>query len=204
MASDRQLSANFWLHEFPCWEVAIEGDVTRLRETVQRVLQPFRSHVGVPVIPTSWKWWRSGCTLRDGAHGQAGTVDFDAPALSDSQLDAAFTWGVVNLLPAGYLGRWIIESNVPGVQGRHIHAAPRDDMVAYGGPGDIGAYREGPPGTYTPAAAAGDFGGHSGAYGDPIPLEGITAAVGYNWARWVWLGVVAGLLLRPPGRRGMV
>jgi len=205
MATDRQLSANFWLHEFPCWSRASEDDVARLKETVQRVLQPFRSHVGVPVVPTSWKWWTAGCTPRTGAHAGGGTVDFDAPDLDDGQLREAHDWGTRYLLPAGYLGRWIyeplwIDDAGNKVQGRHIHAAPRDDMLAANLPGDVGAYIEGPPGTYTPSAGSPTWGGHSGGYGDPIPIEGITATVGPRWGAWLLLGAVAGTLLQDRAR----
>lgn len=217
MATDRQLSANFWLHEFPCYQKATEAQVGRLKETVQRVLQPFRNYIGRPVVPTSWMWWSSGCVPRVKSHNPGGglgggTTDFDAPDLSDTDFRSAFSWGVTNLLPAGYLGRWILEPRMVDpdtgekVQGRHIHAAPRDDMLAANLPGDIGAFLETSPGSYIPAAGAGDhgatWGGHTGAYGDPIPLEGIVATVGFNWSRWLALGVVAGILLEErKGRR---
>lgn len=213
---DRQLSANFWLHEFPCWEHSTEGDVSRLRETVQRVLQPFRTFVqgwappggSVAVIPTSWMRWRSGCTLRDGSHRHGGTVDFDAPALTDAQMRAGFSWGVRTLLPAGYLGRWIYEPRMEDaagakIQGRHIHASPIPDMVAAYGLDDIGAYIETAPGQYEPSAEweGGGWGAGSGAYGDPIEIPGFHVAVPWPWGRWATIGVLGALAVEGIRRR---
>lgn len=130
MATDRQLSANFWLREFPGWENATEEDVARLRPTVSRVLQPLRSHMGVPVRPTSWKWWSSGVP-RKGSHAHGGTVDF---VVADGLTPEAFEWGAQHLIPSGYIGRWIYEperrdSRGRVTQGEHIHMAPVEAML---------------------------------------------------------------------------
>ncbi len=127
MASDRQLSADFWLHEFPGWEDATEGDVGRLQETVARVLQPLRTAMGVPVRPTSWMWWSSGVE-REGSHAHGGTADF---VLDEGLTPDAFEYGAQHLIPAGYIGRWIYEPARTGAdaQGEHIHMAPREAMV---------------------------------------------------------------------------
>lgn len=110
MATDRQLSRDFWLHEFPCWQEATEADVARLSETVSLILQPVRRQFGA-VVPTSWKWWRGGCTPRTGAHGDAGTVDFVTP---DADLREVFNWMAVNIVATGSVGELIFERD-------HIH-----------------------------------------------------------------------------------
>lgn len=208
---DRRLSANFTLYEVPCArERAAEADVSRLKETVQRVVQPFRSHVAAvygeeraATFITSWRWWRDGCEARDGAHGEGGTVDLDTPALDDEEFRAAFGWGTRTLLPSGYLGRWILEPTMHDaeghrIQGRHIHAAPVGDMWAAFRIDDIGAFLETSPGQYTPAAGAAEGGatwnGHTGAYGDPIPVPGFRVAVPFNYSRWLALGLLGGIL----------
>lgn len=127
MARDRQLSADFWLREFPGWEEATEDDVARLQPTVARVLQPIRSAFGVPVRPTSWMRWSSG-ELRTGSHAHGGTVDF---VVGDGRTPEVFEWGAQQLIPAGYIGRWIYEPQRggPDAQGEHIHMAPLGAMV---------------------------------------------------------------------------
>lgn len=129
MAADRQLSANFRLSEFPGWRDASEHDVELLEETVARVLQPIRSRFGVAVRPTSWMRWSTG-ELRTGAHAHGGTIDFVADR---GMTPEVFEWGAQELIPSGYIGRWIYEperSSAEGkAQGEHIHMAPRAAMV---------------------------------------------------------------------------
>ena len=128
MAADRQLSANLWLHEFPGWRDATEADVRKLEPTVSRVLQPVRTAFGVPLRPTSWKWWSSG-DPRTGSHADGGTVDF---VLEQGRTADAFEWGAQHLIPSGYIGRWIYEPARAGgdsPQGEHIHMAPQAAMV---------------------------------------------------------------------------
>lgn len=129
MAADRQLSANFRLSEFPGWREASEHDVELLEETVARVLQPLRSAFGVRVRPTSWMRW-SDNTPRTGAHAHGGTVDF---VVDQGRTAEAFEWGAQELIPSGYIGRWIYEptrTEAEGqAQGEHIHMAPRAAMV---------------------------------------------------------------------------
>lgn len=147
MAEDRQLSRNFWLHEFPCWEEATEEEVARLQETVARVLQPIRDRWG-RIVPTSWIWWRDSCTRRSGAHDYGGTVDFVA---LDADLREVWEWGRQYLLPAGYIGRWIYEPQrrAPETpQEEHIHMAPVQDMVALRGDREIQALEETSEGRY--------------------------------------------------------
>lgn len=148
MATDRQLSANFWLHEFPGWERATEADVDRLRPTVSRVLQPLRTYMGVPIYPSSWKWWSSGAE-RTGAHSDGGTVDF---VVADGRTPEAFEWGAQHLIPSGYIGRWIYEPERSATegepQGEHIHMAPLSAMQAVFGKGDIQVLEEQGEGQY--------------------------------------------------------
>ncbi len=148
MALDRQLSRNFWLHEFPGFENASEEDVEAAAETVARVLQPIRSALGAPVRVTSWMWWSTG-EGRTGAHSQPGTVDF---VVDDGRTFEGFEWANVALVPAGYIGRLIYEpkrSAAEGVpQGEHIHMAPRDAMVAAFGDPKIQVLRETSEGRY--------------------------------------------------------
>ena len=129
MATDRKLARDFWLHEFPGWERASEADVAALHETVARVLQPIRSHIGVPVRPSSWMWWSSG-EPRSGAHSHPGTVDF---YVDDGRTFEAFEWADRWLTPMGYIGRLIYEPARSAAEGRpqgeHIHMAPRSAMV---------------------------------------------------------------------------
>lgn len=111
MATDRKLARDFWLHEFPCWEVATEADVARLQETVDLILQPVRREFDSKLVPSSWKWWRGGCTPRSGAHGDAGTVDFVMP---EEDLREVFDWMAVHLVSNGTIGELIYERD-------HIH-----------------------------------------------------------------------------------
>lgn len=184
MATDRQLSRNFWLHEAPCWQHATEADVAKLQETAARVLQPVRNQFG-PVYITSWKWWTDGCEPRTGSHAQGGTVDF---VVSGGRTEDAWQWGNTALMPSGYIGRWIYEPDGPS-QNEHIHMAPRADMIAAFSDGAIKALRELPNGdmyTYQEWTA--------GTFVNPYQLEGITAyaTAGFPW--WLGLGLL-GLLL---------
>lgn len=153
MAADRQLSRDFWLHEFPGFERASESDVSAVAETVARVLQPVRYAMGVPVRVSSWMWWSDG-TPREGAHSQPGTVDF---VVDDGRTREGFEWATSNLVPAGYIGRLIYEparSAAEGTpQGEHVHLAPRAAMVeAFGNlprHSDIQVLQEGAEGEYT-------------------------------------------------------
>ncbi len=149
MALDRQLSRNFWLHEFPGFEKATEQDVAAAAETVARVLQPIRTEYNVPVRVTSWMWWSDG-RARTGAHSQPGTVDF---VVDDGQTFRAFDWANTYLVPAGYIGRLIYEpkrTEAEGQpQGEHVHMAPRSAMLAAFDDGLIQVLEEGPEGKYT-------------------------------------------------------
>lgn len=193
------LGPHFRLGEFPCWERATAADVAALQETVTRVLEPVRARWG-PVVPTSWKWWRDGCRVREGAHGEGGTVDFVVPGARQRDV---FDWGVRHLLPAGYVGRWIYEP-ATAAQGAHIHVAPVADMVAAFGPGkgDVGAFVETGPGEYS--YADGTWGGHTGASWDPIPIPGLDVTVpgpggspygDQTWAVLLMAAIAAGILL---------
>ncbi|MGE0347372.1 MAG: hypothetical protein AB7N73_15030 [Gemmatimonadales bacterium] len=148
MATDRQLSRNFRLSEFPGWERATEEDVARLEETVARVLQPIRTTFGVPVTPTSWMHWSSG-EPRTGSHAHGGTVDFVVGA---GLTPDVFEWGSQHLIPSGYIGRWIYEparSAAEGTpQGEHIHMAPRDAMLEAFGDSKIQVLEEREEGNY--------------------------------------------------------
>lgn len=160
MAADRQLSRDFWLHEFTGWQAASEDQVAQLEETVARVLQPVRSHLGVPVRPTSWLRWSDG-TPRTGAHAY-GALDFVA---DDDRTREAFDWLHVHVVPTGYVGRLIYEpvrsASEGEPQGEHVHVAPRDAMLAYNGDGTIEVLEETTEGRYVfarIAAAAGALG----------------------------------------------
>lgn len=148
MAADRQLSANFYLREFPGWRDATEEDVDRLEETVARVLQPIRSTFGVPVRVTSWMRWGSG-TERTGSHAHGGTVDF---VVDQGRTPDVFEWGAQQLIPSGYIGRWIYEptrtASEGQPQGEHIHVAPRAAMVEQFADGRIQVLEEREEGGY--------------------------------------------------------
>ena len=180
----------------PCWQKATPADVARLQETVTKVLQPVRDAFGVTRV-TSWKWWSSGCRERTGAHSGGGTVDFITP---NAPLWDVFQWGLENL-DRGYVGRWIYEPYVEGVQGEHIHIAPRDDMWDVFAKADSSAWVEGPPDTYSPVPG---WGGHSGSYQDPIEIEGVTVTVSPPFPDWLKLflaGIGFGILMRFSSRR---
>ena len=70
---DRQLSRDFRLSEWPCWELASAVEVAQLQQLTRDVLQPARDRWGA-IRPTSWRWWRDGCRPRTGDHA-AGAVD---------------------------------------------------------------------------------------------------------------------------------
>lgn len=200
MNADRQLSRDFWLHEFTGWRRASSGQVARLQEFVDRVLQPVRDRFG-PTVPTSWVEWSDG-RPRTGSHREGGTADFVVPG---ADLRAVFEWGRSQLLPSGYLGRWIYEperrdSEGRKTQGEHIHGAARADMLAAFGVGDVGAFEETAEGVYA-YAGGGDWGGHTGAYGDPIPIPGFDVAVPSNPVRWVLAGIAMVALVTAAGER---
>jgi len=178
---DQQLSSSFWLHEFPCWELATSEDVERLKETCARVLQPVRNRFG-KVVPTSWKWWSSGCTPRTGSHSAGGTVDFITP---DADLWEVFEWGATYLLPSGYIGRWIYEPQTPQ-QGEHIHMAPRRDQLEVFGRGDIQALQELPNGNQYAYAF---YDTTEGTFLDPYTLDPLVVRATAGWSSW-W-GVLA-------------
>jgi len=140
---DLQLSRDFWLHEAPCYQLATPEDVGHLQETTARVLQPARNVFGV-IDLTSWKWWSAGCVPRTGTHSWGGTVDIQP---RDADTREVFEWGATNLLPSGYIGRWIYEPEIldaqgKRIQGEHIHVAPRADMVSHNGDSTIKALVE--------------------------------------------------------------
>lgn len=145
---DRRLSRDFWLHEWPQWQRFTPQEVAQLEEITARVLQPLRTAFGVAVVPSSAFYWSDG-EPRTGSHAH-GAVDF---YLERGLTRDAWEWGKTNLMPAGYLGRWIYEPSRsgPGVenpQGEHIHAAPRSAMVAAFGDGRIQALEELEEGNY--------------------------------------------------------
>lgn len=182
-SSTTRLGQSFTLREFPCWEKATAADLAALTATVNNVLQPVRNRWGA-VVPSSWKWWRSGCTPRTGAHAGGGTVDFVTPG---ADLRSVFNWGVANLMPLGYVGRWIYEPRTAS-QGEHIHMAPRADMVSQFGDAQAMAYVETGPGEYQSVGPQG-----------PIDIPGITVTVAAfpPWMSWVLLGLLgAGLVKR--------
>lgn len=155
MALDRKLSRDFWLHEASGWRDATEAEVAELQTTVVRVLQPIRSHFGVPVRITSWQTWSDG-TPREGSHSHPGTVDF---VVDGGLTREAWEWGRLYLVPSGYIGRWIYEpartaaeSRAQGGagrrQGEHVHMAPRDAMLEVFGKGDIQVLEEHEEGVY--------------------------------------------------------
>lgn len=180
---DFQLSRNFRLSEAPCWTRATPANAAKLQETAARVLQPVRNVFGETII-TSWMWWRQGCEPRTGSHAEGGTVDFVVPG----KTLAAWEWGNTNLMPSGYIGRWIYEPET-ATQGEHIHCAPRADMVAYNGDATIKSLKELSDGrTYVYREWTG------GTYANPYELEGITAyaTAGLPW--WIWAGLYIGVL----------
>lgn len=166
-----QLARNFWLSEAPCWWMASEADVAKLQETVARVLQPIRNRFGETVI-TSWKWWRHGCEPRTGSHAQGGTVDF---ITTQTPLKEVWDWGNTQLMPAGYIGRWIYEPETAN-QGEHIHMAPRADMVAAFGDPRIQSLQELPDGsTYVFR----DY--EAGTFVNPYRMEPLVVTAGRGW-----------------------
>lgn len=187
---DRQLTSRFWLHEFPCWERATIQDVARLQVTAARVLQPIRNRWG-KVIPTSWMWWADECDPRTGAHSFGGSVDFVTPR---ADMWKVFQWGATYLLPSGYIGRWIYEpERVDGegnvIQGEHIHMAPREDMIALNGRGDIQALRETDDGQEVVFAY---YDGTRGTMMDPYTMEPLVITAKRSGFSLWWAAALAG------------
>lgn len=199
MSTDRRLSANFQLSEVPCWTEASEFEVDQLEEMAARVLQPVRTHFGVPVYVSSWRWWSDGCVPREGSHS-AGAVDFWLP---DGLTRTAWEWGAEYLIPAGYLGRWIYEparTAAEGTpQGEHIHAAPRSAMLEVFGDGRIQVLEEKAEGQYVLYYDSSDPSQPWGAPGRPYELPGLVVEAGapglFGFA--LALGLIATLARNP-------
>lgn len=183
MATDRQLGPNFWLHEFPCWELATDAEVALLQEAVRDRLQPARTRWG-RIQPTSWTRWRTGCVPRTGAHADAGTVDF-VPL--DAPIPEVHAWMAANT-PYGEL---IDEFD-------HIHATRPGVGDPHGPEALVGTratgFREVDPNVGFPDG--------SGTWGRPFELPGITVTAA-RFPAWLGWGVLAGVLLAlvsEPGR----
>lgn len=194
MIADRQLAADFWLNEAPCWWLATESQVAKLEETVARVAQPIRRAFG-PTYITSWLWWSGGCAPRDGVHAFGGTIDL---VVGGGRTFEAWEWGNLHLMPTGYLGRWIYEPEIRGpdgekIQGEHIHAAPREDMIAYNGDARIQSLRETEPGRYV-LAYDWTFGGTRE---DPFEIPGIEVVAGAGDPWWWLLGLALAIPFLP-------
>ena len=178
MATDRRLSENFQLHEFPGWEIASEPDVERLQQTVDLVLQPARDQWG-PIRPTSWIYW-SGGSPRTGAHADPGTVDF-VPLMAG--IEQVFAWVGRSIVPLGYIGRLINERD-------HIHMQPRLPGM------EVQVLREPTEGVYVDASDVLPPG-----WTAPVGIPGVevtVAALGGPGA-WGWL---VGLALLLSTRKG--
>ena len=186
MATDAQLSRNFWLSEAPCWWHANAEEIGRLQESTARVLQPTRNRWGETII-TSWMWWRDGCEARTGSHSWGGTIDYVVPG---ADLWEVFEWSNSYLMPSGYIGRLIYEPDRfdekgKKIQGEHIHMAPRADMVGVYNDPVIKSMRETDDGTmYVYQDWA------EGTFADPYELDPlvVTATAG-----WGWPGIILGL-----------
>lgn len=177
MARDRKLAPNFWLHEFPCWELATEADVSELARTVRNVLQPARERWG-RIVPTSWSWWKSGCTPRTGAHGHPGSVDF-VPL--DTPVPTVHRWAAKAL--AGSYGEIIDERD-------HIHVTAPGIGAPLSAPQVLVEPSEG---VYVSVDPDAGFPGGWGSFGRPFELEGLTVSVPGR-SPWVW-ALAGGLLL---------
>jgi hypothetical protein len=117
MAADAQLSPDFWLHEWPCYELMTADQVAGALEATAAHLQPLRDRFG-RIKVTSGHFWRFGCIPRAGAHAVPGTVDY-VPL--DAPLRDVFDYAVANLRPT--FGTLIFERDhihrtAPGTQGR--------------------------------------------------------------------------------------
>lgn len=73
LVPDRELTAHFWLHEFPVWWLATPYQVAELRGQLTRFWEPLRAHTGA-LTPTSWMYWSSGAQRVRG-HSHPGTLD---------------------------------------------------------------------------------------------------------------------------------
>ncbi len=135
MAKDRQLSRDFWLREFPGWEIATEDEVQRLAILVSMVLQPARRVWG-QLKPTSWL--RRGDS---GTHGTGDGVDF-IPL--DATTTAVHQW-IATYLP-GSFGELILEPNnkAVGGGGAHVHVS----NWGHGGHGEVLVEKELEEGRY--------------------------------------------------------
>ena len=156
MAADRQLGANFWLREFPCWEIASEADVAGLAETVRDRLQPARNEFG-RLVPTSWRWWSKGCVPRVGAHADARTVDF---VPQDAPIPAVHAWMAANVA----YGEVIDEFN-------HIHVTAPGVGDPQGPEALIGSRATG----FVAVDPTVGFPGGAGTFQKPFRLPGLVA-----------------------------
>ena len=182
MAPDRQLSANFWLHEFPCYEHATEADVAFLQETVDQRLQPTRDRFG-RIVPTSWRWWRRHCTPREGAHGDPGTVDI-VPL--DAPIPEVHRWMAAHV-PYGEV---IDEFD-------HIHITRPGVGDPHGPEALVGDRASG----FVAVDPTVGFPGGEGTYGRPFDLPGLTVSVArFPNLRWAVAGAVLLLVASAAGR----
>lgn len=179
MATDRQLSPNFWLHEFPCWERATEAEVARLTQTVALVLQPARNRWGA-LRPSSWRYWSDGCIPRTGAHEDPGTVDVVPLAAS---VEDVFAWIARAIVPLGYVGRLINERD-------HVHVQPRTPGM------EVQVLREPTEGHYVSAPDVLPEG-----WSSPVPIPGIDVAIA-SLGGAGWWGLVIGIGLLMAAARG--
>lgn len=180
MAVDRKLAEGIWLHEFPGAEAATEEQVAGLRWTVDNILTPARQRWG-PLKITSWLVLPGGRKeLGGGGHKDPGTVDF-VPL--EAPIPSVHRW--MGFALRGLYGELIDERT-------HIHVT----RPGIGGSGELLVeYAEGRYAAVDPAVP---FPRGSGAYGDPIDLEGFEVSVprARPWLAWGILGAAVLLAFR--------
>lgn len=127
MATDRPLSLDFDLREFPGWETASELEVQKALRLTQTILQPARRIWG-RIVVTSW-------IRSDSPHSSGDAVDFVPTAAhqEDPELGIQRVHGWIATYHPTAFGELLYELPDPSETTPHIHAT----LPGIGGDGQV-------------------------------------------------------------------